>query len=131
LNGQCPKPGDALPAEYQIDVERKLVVSRAWGALTDDDVREHYRALRADPLFDPTYRQLIDMTGITADLVDITTKRRESQRQIFTPGVRRAWVASQDYTFGMARMYAVAAEGQGQNIGVFRARSEAEEWLGL
>jgi len=31
----------------------------------------------------------------------------------------------------MARMYAVAAESQGQTIGVFRVRSEAEEWLGL
>ena len=120
-----------MPANYVIDVERKLVTSRAWGALTDDDVREHNQALRADPLFDPTYRQLVDMTGITEDLVDTTTKRRESQNQIFVPGVRRAWVASQDYTFGMARMYAVAAESQGQNIGVFRARSDAEEWLGL
>ena len=126
-----PEWEDALPAEYQIDVERRLVTSRAWGALTDDDVREHYQALRADPLFDPTYRQLVDMTGITEDRVDTATKRRESQNQIFVPGVRRAWVASQDYTFGMARMYAVAAENQGQNIGVFRARSDAEEWLGL
>jgi hypothetical protein len=127
-----PEKGeDALPAEYLIDVERRLVISRAWGALTDDDVREHNRALRADPLFDPTYRQLVDMSGITEDLVDITTKRQESQNQIFKPGVRRAWVASKDYTFGMARMYAVAAENQGQTIAIFRARSEAEEWLGL
>jgi hypothetical protein len=123
--------GDTLPAEYLIDVERRLVTSRAWGTLTDDDVREHYRSLRADPLFDPTYRQLVDMTGITEDLVDVRAKQQASLNQIFVPGVRRAWVASQDYTFGMARMYAVAAENQGQTIGVFRARSEAEEWLGL
>lgn len=126
-----PEREDALPAKYLIDVERKLVISQAWGALTNDDVREHYEALRADPLFDPTYRQLVDMTGITEDLVDINTKRQASQNQIFAPGVRRAWVASEDYTFGMARMYAVAAESQGQTIGVFRARSDAEEWLGL
>ena len=120
-----------MPAEYLIDVERKLVVSRAWGALTDADVREHYQALRADPLFDPTYRQLVDITGITNDLVDTGTKQQASQNQIFLPGVRRAWVASQDYTYGMARMYAVAGESKGQTIGVFRDRSEAEEWLGL
>jgi hypothetical protein len=120
-----------LPAKYVIDVERKLVVSQAWGALTDDDVREHYRALSGDPLFDPTYRQLVDMSEITADLVDTSTKQRASQNQIFVPGVRRAWVASRDYTYGMARMYAVAAESQGQTIGVFRDRGEAEEWLGL
>ena len=120
-----------MPAKYVIDVERKLVISQAWGAVTNDDVREHDKALRADPLFDPTYRQLVDMTGITEDLVDITAKRQASQNQIFVPGVRRAWVASEDYTFGMARMYAVAAESQGQTIGVFRARRDAEEWLGL
>jgi hypothetical protein len=131
VDGQCPNGEDALPAEYVIDVERKLVTSRAWGVLTDDDVAEHYRALRADPLFDPTYRQLVDMTGITKDLVDVRAKQQASLNQIFVPGVRRAWVASQDYTFGMARMYAVAAENQGQTIGVFRARAEAEEWLGL
>ena len=120
-----------MPAKYSIDPERKLVICHAWGAVTDDDVREHNRALRADPLFDPTYRQLVDMSGITEDLVDIDTKREVSQNQFFAPGVRRAWVSSEDYSFAMARMYAVAAESQGQTIGVFRARSEAEEWLGL
>jgi hypothetical protein len=120
-----------MPATYSIDVERKLVISRAWGAITDDDVREHARVLRADPLFDPTYRQLVDMTGITKDLVDTNTKQESSHGQLFAPGVRRAWVASADYTFGMARMYSVTAERLGQTIGVFRTRSEAEKWLGL
>jgi hypothetical protein len=121
-----------LPATYSIDVERKLVISRAWGAITDDDVREHARLLRADPLFDPTYSQLLDMTGITKDLVNTNTKQESSSHgQLFAPGVRRAWVASTDYTFGMARMYAVAAERLGQTIGVFRSRSEAEKWLDL
>jgi hypothetical protein len=119
-----------LPATYLIDPERKLVISHAWGVVTDDDVREHNRMLCTDPLFDPTYRQLVDMSGITEDLVDINTKREVSQNQFFAPGVRRAWVSANDFAFGMARMYAVAAESQGQNIGVFRARREAEEWLG-
>ena len=120
-----------MPATYLIDLERKLVISHAWGAITDDDVREHNRMLRTDPLFDPTFRQLVDMSGITEDLVDVQTKRDVSHDQFFAPGVRRAWVAPADYSFGMARMYAIAAESEGQAIGVFRARSEAEEWLGL
>ena len=120
-----------MPATYLIDVERKLVISRAWGVVTDDDVLEHNRMLRADPLFDPTYRQLVDMSGITDDLVDSKTKRDVSLNQFFAPGVRRAWVSANDFSFGMARMYAVAAESQGQTIGVFRERREAEEWLGL
>ena len=120
-----------MPATYSIDVSRKLIISRAWGAITNDDVREHARMLRADPLFDPSYRQLLDMSGITEDLVDFSTKQEASYNQIFAPGVRRAWVSSADYPYAMARMYAIAAEAQGQVIGVFREMSEAEEWLGL
>ena len=120
-----------LPATYSIDVSRKLVISRAWGAITNDDVREHARKLRADPLFDPGYRQLLDMSGITEDLVDINTKQESSNNPLFAPGVRRAWVSSADYPYAMARMYAVAAERHGQVVEVFREMSEAEEWLGL
>ena len=120
-----------MPATYSIHVERKLVISRAWGVMTSADVRGHRRALRGDPLFDRTYRELLDMSGITEDLVDLGAKQELSQDQLFTPGVRRAWVAPADYAFGMARMYAIAAEKQGQVIGVFRTMSEAEEWLGL
>ena len=60
-----------MPATYSIDVERKLVVSVAWGVMTSADVRAHRRALRSDPLFDRNYRELVDMTGITEDLVDL------------------------------------------------------------
>jgi hypothetical protein len=120
-----------LPASYTIDVERKLVISSAWGTMTNSDVTEHARMLRADPHFDPNFRQLVDMSGITEDLVDTSTKQQASYDQLFAPGVRRAWVASKDYSFGMARMYSVAAENQGQKIKVFRTRGEAEEWLGV
>jgi hypothetical protein len=121
---------DDLPATYSIDVERKLVISLGWGVMTSADVREHRRALRNDPLFDPNFRELVDMSGITEDRVDLGAKQEVSQDQIFAPNVRRAWVASADYSFGMARMYAVAAERRGQAIGVFRTRKEAEDWLG-
>jgi hypothetical protein len=128
---RCANAEVVVPASYTIIVERKLVISRAWGAVTDDDVREHARMLLADPLFDPNFRQLVDMSGITEDLVGTTTKQQASHHQLFAPGVRRAWVASKAYSFGMARMYAVAAENQGQNVRVFRERSEAEAWLAL
>jgi hypothetical protein len=122
---------DDLPARYSIDVERKLVISLGWGVMTSADVREHRRALRSDPRFDSNFRELVDMSGITEDRVDLGAKQEISQDQIFAPNVRRAWVASANYSFGMARMYAVAAERYGGSIGVFRTRKEAEDWLGL
>ena len=72
-----------MPAKYAIDRERKLIISSAWGTMTDDDVLEHHRSLRTDPDFDPTFRQLIDMSGITEDRVAVTTKELVSRDQIF------------------------------------------------
>jgi hypothetical protein len=51
--------------------------------------------------------------------------------QYFAPGVRRAFVASADTAFGLARMFALRAESMGQTIHVFRDRDAAEAWLGL
>ena len=49
-----------MPAEYRIDVERGLVLSRAWGVLTDHELLEHQRTLGADPDFYPALNQIFD-----------------------------------------------------------------------
>ena len=54
-----------MPTTYQRDPVRHLVVSRAWGILTDDDIDSHYKRLVADPGFDPTFRQVCDMMEVT------------------------------------------------------------------
>jgi hypothetical protein len=97
--------------------------------MTDDDVREHNRTLRVDKAFDPAYRQLIDCTGLVEILVATKTINDAAHDQYFTPGTRRAFVASSETAFGLARMFAIRAEASGQTIQVFRDRGKAEEWL--
>lgn len=92
---------------------------------------DHNQRLRIDPLFDPNYRQLADMTGVTQVLVSAKTIAETAHDSFFSPGVRRAFVATGDGPFGMARMFALHAENLGQVIEVFRDRGAAEEWLGL
>ena len=120
-----------MPITYKIDPEQKLVVTRIWGPATEDDVAEHNRSLRTDPQFDPHFRQLADMSGVTALLVSAKAIEETARDQYFEPGVRRAFVASDDAAFGLARMFALHAEGLGQTIHVFRDRATAEAWLGL
>jgi hypothetical protein len=120
-----------MPVSYSIDRKRGLVISRLWGTMTDDDVREQRRKLRADPAFDPSYRQLIDMTGMTEIQVGAKTITEAAHDQYFAPGAKRAFVASSDAAFGLARMFAMRAEASGQAIEVFRDLRKAEEWLGL
>jgi hypothetical protein len=121
----------ALPTSYQIDPKNALVTSRLWGPVTEQEVHDHNVSLRNDPKFVPTYRQLVDMTGVTEILVGTGMINSTSLDQFFTPGTRRAFVASSDGVFGLARMFALRAEGIGQVIEVFRDVGKAEEWLGL
>jgi hypothetical protein len=108
-----------------------MVMSRVWGTVTNDEVDEHNRRLRADPLFDPTYRQLADMSEVTLNLVSADNVQETARDQYFAPGTRRALVVSDDTTFGLCRMYATYAESLGQVLSVFRERKEAEAWLEL
>ena len=120
-----------MPISYDIDPNRRLVISRLTGIVREEDVHDHNRRLRTDPEFDPNYKQLIDLTGITEVRVSGATVTDAASVQYFTPGTRRAFVAGSDTTFVLARMFALRAEGEGQTIEVFRDRKQAEEWLGL
>ena len=120
-----------MPATYTIDKERKVVLSRIWGAATEAEIADHGLRLRNDPQFHPDFRQLLDMRDLTELLVGTEMVRNASRNQFFAPGVRRALVAKSDAAFGMARMYAIASENEGQTIEVFRDMSAAEMWLGL
>jgi hypothetical protein len=120
-----------VPSSYAIDLDRRLVTTRIWGAATDDDVLGHNQRLRADPLFDPTFRQLADMSEVTEILVNTSTIEVVARGNLFVPGARRAFVASDDAVFGLLRKYEIHAESMGQKVRVFRDRKLAEAWLDL
>jgi hypothetical protein len=101
------------------------------GPLTEDEVHDHNQRLRNDRAFDPNYCQLVDITGVTEILVGKRMVSETSIDQVVDPGTRRAFVASSDATFGMARMFALQSDGVGQTIEVFRDLRSAEAWLGL
>jgi hypothetical protein len=118
-----------MPVSYVIDANRKVVISRLSDPVTEDDVNDHNQRLRTDPAFDPSYRQLVDMTALTKIIVSTSMVNQTSIDHFFNPGTLRAFVASTDAIFGMARKFALQSEGVGQTIHVFRDMRKAEEWL--
>ena len=120
-----------MPISYTIDHEKKLVITRLRDAVTEDQVYEHNRLLRSDPLFDPSYKQLTDMTELGEVLVGTGMIKDTARDHFFLPGVARALVAPSDVVYGMARMFAIHSESMGQKIEVFRELEAAEMWLGL
>ena len=117
-----------MPAEYRIERSRRMVLSRAWGCLTDAELTDNRAALFADAAFEPDMAQLYDFSGVTELKVTSETLRLFARTSRFSPRARRAMVVSSDAVFGMARMYAIMSDKEDQ-IQVFRDVASAMHWL--
>jgi hypothetical protein len=119
-----------MPAEYVIDRQNRIVMSRAWGRIGTEDFRNHGKRLLSDPNFSPDFRQLWDFTGITESIGDFDALASLAQTTVFSPTSRRAILAPSDVVFGIARTFQMLRESKGETgIRVFREREPAMRWL--
>jgi len=123
-----------MPIAYRIDPERQLVLTHAWGVLTDADVLAHKGKLLRDAAFDPRMPELSDIR--TIERLDVTAAgvramvAHDSVHAPRSPGRRLALVVPMDEAYGMARMYELMSQREDSRVGVFRTFAEAEAWLG-
>jgi hypothetical protein len=120
-----------MPASYRIDVARRLVLSRAWGVFTVQDLFEHYTTLAADPAFDPGFSQLVDLRDVEEVGMTRSDIRRHALERLFGSSSRRALVVSSDAHYELARVYGAFAEYASQKVHVFRDMHDAAHWLGI
>jgi hypothetical protein len=119
-----------MPAFYKIEKENRLVLSTASGVVTMAEVLTHQQKLCADPEFDPTFSQLMDVSHITK--IELTTEdiHRLAQETLFSPTTRRAILVNCDAAYGFARMFQMLRESAGETgIEVFRDLNDALEWV--
>ena len=120
-----------MPVEYRIVPELQLVVTRASGVVSEDELNAHYARLQADPAFDPTYRQIADARGVTdASAIGGDMPRRAGERG-FAPGAKRALIAPAGHLYGLARQHTTLAGLRGSTTEAFSTVADAEAWLGL
>jgi hypothetical protein len=118
-----------VPASYQIDKARRLVISTASGFLTAADILAHQRKLLVDPNFDPTCSQIVDCSAVTGIDLSPDDVRAVTATTIFSADSRRAVVVATDEQFGFASMFKMMREAQGEyGIRVFRDQGEALRW---
>ena len=119
-----------MAADYEIDKERRLVISTASGAFTRADVLAHREKLFNDPEYDPSFSQVIDFTPVTQFWIEPKELQSLAQTMVFSANSRRAIVAPSDLIFGFARMYEILRDSAGETgIRVFRDRDEALDWV--
>ena len=122
-----------MPFRYTIYKEMRLVVSTVFGRLTYDEIKEHQDKLLSDPGFDPGFNQLIDAREVAALDISIDEAKLAANRRMFSPGSRRAFLATSPAVFGMGRLLETYHEMSAtpSRAGVFYDLSAALDWLGL
>ena len=122
--------GTEVNVRYSIDKQRRLILTTADDRVTFDDIIGHQTRLLADPDFDASFDQLIDMTAVTKFEISADQARTLARRCIFSPESRRAFVATEPHIFGLGRMMEIYREGQRYaDVHVFYTMDEALKWL--
>ena len=120
-----------MPVVYKIDTVHRIVFTRGFGVVADEELLLHNIDLMADPAFDPTFDQLLDFTEVTGADIQSETIRRIARKRIFDLSSRRAIVVNTNLKFGFARMFQNLRLPEDENIKIFWNLSEARNWLGL
>jgi hypothetical protein len=122
-----------MPLSYEIDEERKLVITTAWESVTAAEALEHQRQIGNDVRFNPDFSHLQDLTRITAVNIDLTTMNELICQQLFSVKSRRAFVVGGNrLAHGLSRMLIALRIVTGQEqMRVFADRDEALQWLGV
>jgi hypothetical protein len=121
-----------MPADFYIDVPRRLVFSQGAGVVTVADFLSHMNRLVHHPDFHPEFNQLLDFRRV--EEVTLTTENiiLLAERNVFSPKSQRAFVVTTDLHFGLVRMFGSYREMAGeQGIRLFREMKEALAWLAL
>ncbi len=119
-----------MAAYYRIDLEHRLVLTTATGVLTSEDIWGHMEKLSKDPDFNPDFSQLIDFRHVSKFEIEPQNVREFAERKLFSPQARRALLVKDDEQFGLARMFQIHRELNGEHgIQVCRSLDEALEWV--
>src|SRR6266852_2822564 len=115
-----------VPASYEIDKDRRLVITTASGGLPLAEDLSHQEKLLGDKDFDPEFSQLVDLTGITELSIDAAGIRALAIRKVFSLRSRRAVLVNSELALAFARMFSTFREISGEHLmEVFRNRKEA------
>ena len=120
-----------MPCDCELDLERRWVRARAWGAVTYDEVMATRRKFTSDPEFTPYFCQLYDGRDVTRLALTASQVGELARATLFGPGSRRAFVAPTRETYGVVRLFKIYREINAgrEKIDLFRSIEEAEAWL--
>ena len=131
-SSHLPDPPKPAHITYRLEPQSGVVVARWYGDMTDAALLSHYKNYYSAPGYDPTCRELVVLTGISANhLTTDGIKKMANLAKRYHRSGYTAIVTESDLSFGLGRMYNVFGPDGTKRIEVFRNLASALEWLGV
>jgi hypothetical protein len=118
-----------VPIRYEIDPEKRLVVTTVTGSVSVAQMLEYQRTLASDPRYRPDFRALSDYTQAEPFKATGDDIWRLAEAMPVAQGARRAMLVASDLHYGLGRIAQSVSERPGVAVAVFRDRAEAMAWL--
>jgi len=122
-----------MPIEYDIIVDKQLVLAKGSGVITGNDVIKHLNSLAADHRYRAPMKKLVDYRSIES--IDISPEEARNIVQVKQAhidafhGERCAFISPKDLTYGTSRVHQTLVESIGIDTVVLRRIKDALEWL--
>ena len=114
---------------FRIDPQEGMIYSLYQGEITLQVLQEASRCLRADPLFRPGLKDLVDARKAVPRLSADDMFQYAMWLQQITPIAFIAVLTRSDVGFGVARMFEQMFNDDSAKVRVFRDEAEARSWL--
>ena len=122
-----------MPVDYELDHGSRVVRSRTWGDVTEDDIARLQLGIQnlfRDGILDAAWAHVADFTGTTsvADLSAAAIQRRAHSNP-WPPGSCRVLIAPSTVVYGLARMFQILSADENERFIVVHSAAEAHTWL--
>ena len=124
-----------MTIEYDIIVDKQLVLAKGFGVVIGTDVINHLDRLAADNRYSAPMKKLVDYRfiediKISKEEASVIADKKRSLRIVFH-GEKCAFVSPEDLTYGTSRVHQALSEGIDVYTEVFRRIEDALCWLDI
>jgi hypothetical protein len=114
---------------YVVDANRRLVSVKFGKKVTVADIEGYAAALRANPLFNPDFSEIVDLSHVEElDLKAEEFIRLADEVDPFSLQAKRAFIVRNSVQAHAARMHKILRTQR--NFSIFHSAEEAEKWIG-
>lgn len=118
-----------MPIKCEIFPDLRVVLTIITGSIDDKACIDNARSLGKMPGFYSSFDQIIDLTGVTANLLTAEGLQEIAKITPFSPDSRRSFIISESNTVTKTGYFASLSEIKSENMFVTSDRDKAYKWL--